>query len=693
MKTDLTGRIRNTTLPRSKGLLTVYEAVVNAIHAIEEKGHIDDEDLITIEIRREAVLDLEDNKKGRKAVGDITEILITDTGAGFHDANFSAFQTLDTPHKKQQGGRGIGRLMWLKAFDKVEIKSYFREASNEIYCRNFFFELPDGVRADDGKPYKVENRTSTGTEIRLIGFEKSYREAAPKQLESIARKILEHCLWFFIRPGGAPTIVLKEESDCTENDRLCLQDVYDSYSDSIPTTVTLPIDNHTFNLDFLKLRNNAGGESKIAYCANNRVVKEEILLPSLGKGSCKLQDTEGPFTCYCYVASEYLDTHVRSDRMDFDFDSDIGTLYENIDTSWNTIQASVQRQIERHLYNELTTYRKAGREKARRFIETKAPRYRYLLNSLPDDFTFSPDASEKDLESTLHKELYKREASLLEEGHSLLIAPETMSLEEYSQSIVDFFQRMDESKNADLAAYIHKRHMVLKLLRKALCLNENEKYEKEEIFHKLIFPMRQTSNSVELMDANLWVIDERLAFHNYLASDKPISSYQITQSDSLLRPDLCVLQLGENVDVAPLALSENPILVSDKKNLLQSSSLTIIEFKRPMRDDFNNVKNPLEQVYEYFSKIESGGLKTYEGRPIPTDKSYRRFAYIICDITPSIRRVLEFAGCQKSKDGDGYYTYNPTLQVQVDIISFDKLLQAAEERNKAFFDKLGLPCL
>lgn len=36
LQTNLKGRLRNTSLPKSHGLMPVFEAVVNSIHSIEE---------------------------------------------------------------------------------------------------------------------------------------------------------------------------------------------------------------------------------------------------------------------------------------------------------------------------------------------------------------------------------------------------------------------------------------------------------------------------------------------------------------------------------------------------------------------------------------------------------------------------------------------------------------------------------
>jgi hypothetical protein len=39
----------------------------------------------------------------------------------------------------------------------------------------------------------------------------------------------------------------------------------------------------------------------------------------------------------------------------------------------------------------------------------------------------------------------------------------------------------------------------------------------------------------------------------------------------------------------------------------------------------------------------------------------------------------------------GYFGYKKNMKAFVDVISFDRLVNAAKERNRAFFDKLGLP--
>ena len=67
------------------------------------------------------------------------------------------------------------------------------------------------------------------------------------------------------------------------------------------------------------------------------------------------------------------------------------------------------------------------------------------------------------------------------------------------------------------------------------------KYPLEEVVHKLIFPMRSTSDEIPSHDQNLWIVDERLSFHSYISSDKQLrSNAGRLESDSKLRPDLFV---------------------------------------------------------------------------------------------------------------------------------------------------------
>ncbi|MEI6056910.1 MAG: ATP-binding protein, partial [Lentisphaerota bacterium] len=199
--------------------------------------------------------------------------------------------------------------------------------------------------------------------------------------------------------------------------------------------------------------------------------------------------------------------------------------------------------------------------------------------------------------------------------------------------------------------------------------------------HNLIMPMRKQSNDIMSDDCNLWIIDERLAFHNYLASDKTLKSMPITGSSELKEPDICILNVFDN-----------PLLVSDA-NSLPLASIVVIEIKRPMRNDASQGedKDPIEQVLNYIDQIRQGKVSTSSGRRVPESNNIPGFCYVLCDITPSMQSRCKMHNLKVTSDGLGYFGYNDNYKAYIEVISFDRLVNSANERNKAFFDKLGLP--
>jgi hypothetical protein len=251
----------------------------------------------------------------------------------------------------------------------------------------------------------------------------------------------------------------------------------------------------------------------------------------------------------------------------------------------------------------------------------------------------------------------------------------------YQARLANYLEKLDDIKRSDLANYVFHRKVILDILENAIQRGADGKYAREELIHKLIMPMRKTSNEVGLDSCNLWLIDERLAFHDFLASDKPLSSMPITNCVETKKPDICAL-----------TVFDEPILVADGQRL-PLASIVIVEIKRPMRNNAaaGEDKDPVEQALGYLERIREGGAQTSSGRPIPRSEDIPGFCYIICDVTNSVERRCKTLGLTVTSDHLGYFGYNPNYKAYIEVISFDRLLNAARERNRAFFDKLGLP--
>lgn len=195
METNLHGRLRNTSLPYSHGLLPVFDAVVNSIHAIEEAGLASGGGRITVEILRKTgtgQLDFDgaQKKRGPDASEDIVGFKVIDNGIGFNDDNMKSFNTLDSEYKADKGCRGVGRLLWLKAFDGAHVSSTYGDETDNIKSRTFVFNAHSGVSKE--KMANAPADATASTCVHLTGFRGRYREGSNKTARTIANSLFEH---------------------------------------------------------------------------------------------------------------------------------------------------------------------------------------------------------------------------------------------------------------------------------------------------------------------------------------------------------------------------------------------------------------------------------------------------------------------------------------------------------------------
>lgn len=672
LNTSLKGRLRNTTLPLTNALFPVFEAVVNSIHSIDELKKQNDSYLgtITIKVNRSGQASAFDDIKS-----EINGFEIIDNGIGFNEENFKSFQTLDSDFKIDLGGRGIGRLLWLKAFESATIKSVFEE-KNELYERAFHFNIQNDI-SDEKSNKSVSNLRETS--ILLNNIHRKYLVYLPKTIETIARNILEHCLWYFIRIGGAPDIIIIDG-----NESVSLQKEFDYLMIDASKKDEFYIQKEKFEITHLKLKSTQQNKHAIKYGAADRVVKEENLIGKIPGLYGYLKENDENFTYICFVTSEFLTENVGQERLNFTIPETVDGIFSETEISFSEIREKTLNKVSEFLEPFLKESKIAGLAKVDYFVDYKAPRYKSIIKRIPENEMFvDPNISDRDLDLKLHSHLMTIESELIEEGHNLLIPQSIENKEDYSKRIEEYLSKASDVKKYDLANYVTHRKVILDLLKTAIAKNESGNYSKEEVLHKLIMPMQTTTDTTIFEDSNLWLIDERLAFHNYLSSDKTLNSASITHSNSNKEPDFLALNVYDN-----------PHLVNDNDSL-PLASITVIEIKRPMRNDakVGEEKDPVEQALGYLKKIRAGKVLTKTGRPIPNSENIPGFCYVICDITPTVKERCEILDLQITSDKMGYFGFHKAYKCYIEVISYDRLYNMAKERNRAFFDKLGLPTL
>jgi len=672
MDIDLEGRVSNIRLSPSRCLAPLFEAVVNSMHAIEERGQKNGR--IDIYVQRETVQGtLTDGEP--IATQPVSGFVVKDNGVGFTEDNFTSFKTSDTTAKRAKGGKGIGRLLWLKAFTKAEIDSVY-QVNGSLRRRRFDFVVS---KAGVENEADVETQASEPlTTVRLLEFKTRYRGHCPKSCDTLARRTIEHFLELFILKT-CPELFLHDEYEDTVLD---LNRIFSSEMRLGSKAQQFQLKNHRFRLTHVRLLATRETEHSLTFCAHKRSVRTENLARMIPNVDTVLteHETEKQF-CYAgYVSGRFLDERVIPDRTEFDISEDATPLGFGGELSWTELLDGAASKAERYLAPYTQPLQDAKRERIRHYVQSTAPQYRHLLKQKPDLIDRIPaNVSDDKLDLELHRidqihdaELRTRYQQLLSEGDD-----EASSLEERRKRFEKFLEDWNEAGMSKLARHVVHRKATLDFLEHMLGIQEDGKYALEESIHEVVFPLRATSDEVRPESMNLWILDEKLAYHYYLASDKRLSQMkEAVEVESEDRPDIVIFNRPfAFADVAP-----------------PFGSIVIIEFKRPARDDYGEEegKDPIRQINDYVELIKSGKAKDRRGRPINVPENTPCYAYVVCDLTPTLRKQADYAQLVPTPDTQGYVGYHRHTGLYIEIISFQKLIDDAKRRNAVLFEKLGV---
>ncbi|MDR0760334.1 MAG: ATP-binding protein, partial [Treponema sp.] len=159
-------------------LFCLFEAVSNALYCCVNNQDIK----ITVQFKRE----YRANELIKDDGNFITAVNVTDNGTGFTDGNFAKF-TKTIYKTNHEGGKGLGRVAFLKVFNDVSVVSCFEE-NGVYYSRNFKFN------ADTIKDTKKETalKKNPETTIYLKNTKSDFRDNAKKPTEYYSDGILNH---------------------------------------------------------------------------------------------------------------------------------------------------------------------------------------------------------------------------------------------------------------------------------------------------------------------------------------------------------------------------------------------------------------------------------------------------------------------------------------------------------------------
>ena len=670
---DIKGKINNTSLPDSKYLWPLFESIVNSIQSIEDTSTSDGYIEVYAERQDWAQIALNlqaSHKSGEEYKAEITPFVsfsITDNGYGFIHENYKSFRTADSSLKWKKGCKGIGRFLWLKAFERARIESNFFE-SDTWHKRTFDFTL-DGISPEDNiVTSSVHERKTT---VLLEGFKPPYFNKCPKSLDALARKIIEHCLIYFLL-DKCPRIIIRDSL----GESISLNQYYETNIRNSLHQDRFDIDDNGFVLYHVKMPEGANSH-ELHLCANEREVRSIALdkfFPNLQR---KIMDGTETGFYYCgYLTGSYLDRSVNSSRIGFDFTEEQQTELES-NVPERKLVGAAKEFISTYLQEYIVEINARKEKRVNDFIAHQQPQYRLLLNERPDIINeIKPDLSDNDLELALHAQVLKWDIEAKQRGVEIKdgIAEKGIASADIMPRFKAYCKEVTAISRISLSEYIIRRRVILDLLETALEKNEDGAYANEDQIHTIICPMRYTSDEISFEEMNLWIIDERLAYHNFLASDKQMRELPNIDSQSGSRMDIAVFD-----EAFSFADKDTPPF----------NSITIIEFKKPNRGGLNRPDtDPIRQVQRYIDEIRDGKQKKADGRPFGNVQNTAFYCYVIADLTDSMTAAAKGSSLIPTPDGDGFFGFNPNYNAYFEVISYDKLLRDATERNRILFDKL-----
>lgn len=645
----------------------IIEAIVNAIDAIDAAER-NSAGIVRVVLKRSRQTSTDGS------LGDIQDIDVIDNGTGFTQACRDSFDTYLSESKLAIGGKGFGRFMYAKYFDHVKVESIYKGAEG-LRRRAFVFGREhDIIVGETDKP--ETNELEIGTTLHLIGLtDVKYFD---KELATVAKRIAEKILPFMVNDGFTCPVIIVQEQD--EDHQIVLNHYVQGAREIIQLgSRSFDLDcgeneTETFTVKVYKIYSPGSTVSKISLTGNSREVVETSLSNYVSEFEDEFFDetttSDGKaakrnYIIKAYVYGGYLDRSVDIEREGFVFDDKRPTAFHPIPRMLvESEAAAIAQDI---MGGEITSRIERKKQRITTFVHERAPWHIPMLKDV--DFTkISYSVRDENIEAELQRQKFLKEQEIKKDIRNIIADEEAP----YDEKLAGLLSKITDIGKSDLAHYVANRKVVIDAFNGYRKRRSDGKAEVEKELHQLIYPMGSDSVNTAYENHNLWLIDERLVFSQYVASDIRIGKSKGAgkEPDLLIFNTLRSYRHGENE---------------------YSNPITIYEFKRPKRADYEAKDDPIIQVGKYVELIRAGRYETPGGvEPVKANDNTPVYAYVVSDLTIKIHEFAKNHQLTLSPDQEGYFGFHKGYKMYVEILSFKKLYEDAAKRNSIFFKKLGL---
>ena len=569
------------------------------------------------------------------------KIDITDDGDGFTEENFNRFEKLLNP--KDKSHKGIGRLVFLKYFNRIEIQSSWLNQN-----RSFIFDSK-GIKnniisnnTENKKITKLSFREFRGDKIHSYNYinpielKKSIIEHFLPKLNTLAQQKIPFKITIDLKTGRTESNNIYEDKvSITEND---LPELIESENSIfIPSNLGQEYEIKVF---YLIEKIDDASQLLIAFNIDNRtVVIENFLkkdvLPAIG------------YRCIFLFSSTLFDNCTDTSRQKFNLPDEI---------SQNELKRHLRDAIGKILTDEIPDIKAKNAETKQEFEKN----FPHLIGYFEKDVVGLIDKNEalNDAQTNLFKE-QKR-----------ILAAENLTDEQYRKSI--------EFSSRALTEYVLYREKIISKMEELLA-NKSEETE----IHNLIIPrytkLEQANLVHEAYQNNAWLLDDKFMSFRTILSEKEMKEViqEIRLDNEKIdnergRPDIALIfsadpKVNEKVDVVIVE-------IKDKNDDLKDSMYAI-----------NKLLERSNKLVRYCKNIQ------------------RMWYYAVVHVDQTMSRQLMQSGYTPLfSKGKIFYKENKTFVYQDDteqvikgevptptvIMSFDAIIDDAKLRNHTFLEIL-----
>ncbi|MPW43776.1 ATP-binding protein [Acinetobacter guerrae] len=558
-------------------------------------------------------------------------IKIIDNGIGFNEENFIRFKTLLKPRDDLH--KGLGRLVFLKYFKKVEIVSTWDKFRREFIFKDGF----DGASTLTTLNFSQENKTTlffTGFSNKKI---KSYDDLRPSVLKS---EIINHFLPTLIsfknqKRDFRITVKLNTQDKNFERGFFSHEEIITA--DDLPRMSELIVEDHGLDLHsdikiyyHVNLDAKAKGTSLVAFSIDGRTIPINNLIPPSSFPS--------DHHCIFLFESELFNSHSDSSRQKIIFPDHIDEkkLYQILRGEIGKILSEKIPHI-----NELN-------KNTQKEFEAKFP---HLLGFFETD-TIGLIDKDSAL-NTAQQKFFQKQKEVLQSEH--------LSDRNYEKAL--------ELSSRTLTEYILYREKIIDKM------TEFSEENKESEIHDLIVPKfsEYCGNDVSsnVYQNNAWLLDDKfMVFRTILSEkrmDKVINAIRLDDEkvNDNGRPDITMIFSADPLDV-------------------EAVDVVVVEIKKKTDDEkenqyaVNQLMKRARKLVEFCPKIQ------------------RVWFYAVIQVndemaiglrqqnwSPLYSRGKVFYQEFKTEKSNGHLVPTPTF-----IMSFDAIVNDAKNRNHIFLEIL-----